>query len=148
MHKQSVITIMGLHLLIFSQTVHGVGLHPGLNGSWHNPEQNGQGLVIHIAPANNLLFAAWFTYSEAGGQQQWLTAYGDLSSQPVNLTLTSSTGGGLNVSDPTPQQSVWGSGQLTFHDCISATFQFSGSSEGQIELTRITPPINCIEDQP
>jgi hypothetical protein len=135
-------------LLTFSLPVGSMELQTGLNGTWHNPEQHGQGLVVQVAPANDLLFAAWFTYTADTGEQMWLTAHGDLSAHPVSLTINNTTGGGFDAAEPTPNTTVWGSAQLEFHDCLNATLSFNGDSTGQINLTRITPPLDCVEDQP
>ena len=134
--------------LIFSTQAQSIELQTGLNGTWHNPQQHGQGLVVQVAPDNDLLFVAWFTYTENSAKQMWLTAQGNLTSQPVNLTIYNTTGGKFDAADPAPQTVTWGNGQLQFHDCLNATFTYSGDSDGQINLTRITPPLNCVEEQP
>lgn len=141
-------TVLLCGLLLVSLQAHSTELHTGLNGTWHNPQQHGQGLVVQVAPDNDLVFVAWFTYTPESGEQMWLTALGDLSAHPVKLTINNTTGGGFDAADPAPQTVVWGSGELQFHDCLNASFSYTGDSDGQINLTRITPPLNCVEDQP
>ena len=141
-------TLLLIALLFFSTQTHSIELQTGLNGTWHNPQQHGQGLVVQVAPANDLVFVAWFTYTADSAEQMWLTAQGTLTSHPVNLTINNTTGGQFDATDPAPQTVTWGSGQLQFHDCLHATFTYSGDSDGEINLTRITPPLDCVEELP
>lgn len=123
----------------------GIELHTGLNGPWHQAENPGQGLVLHILPESNQVFIAWFTYEESGGKQLWLTAQGSLNSNPINLEIYQSTGGLLNSNQPPPVQSTWGTGTIEFQSCTSAVLSFNGSTTGTIALSRITAPIDCSE---
>ncbi|MGJ8662443.1 MAG: hypothetical protein ACSHWU_02280 [Marinicella sp.] len=123
----------------------GVELHTGLNGPWHQPENPGQGLVLHIIPESNQIFIAWFTYEETGGKQMWLTAQGSLDTNPINLEIYESTGGMLNTNQPPPVQTTWGTGTIEFQSCAAAVFNFNGSTSGTIALSRITAPLNCSE---
>ncbi len=140
-------TVYLLVMVLFFNSTHALELHTGLNGPWHQPENPGQGLVLHIIPENNQIFIAWFTYAEAGGQQMWLTADGNLNEQPIELTIYESTNGKLNSSDPLPELTIWGTGSIEFTSCEAASFSFNktGGQSGTIALSRITAPINCSE---
>ncbi len=138
-----IITLITLVLL--TQSVHAVELHTGLNGAWYNPEQSGQGFVMHVIPGSNLIFITWFTYDEQDGTQQWMTAQGTLESNPINLEISKFTDGVLNARPPIPQQSIWGTGSVEFISCTSAKFVFNGVVSGSINLVRISQPINCSE---
>lgn len=136
-----------LILVLVTTASRSVELHTGLNGPWHQPSYPGQGLILHIIPDNNQVFIAWFTYTEAGDEQMWLTAQGTLDTQPIELTIYQSTNGQFNGNEPLPEQSVWGTGQISFSSCIAADFSFNGNEgqSGSLDLTRITAPINCSE---
>ncbi len=138
-------TITFITMILFAQTVHAVELHTGLNGAWYDPDQSGQGFVMHVIPNNNLIFITWFTYDEQGGTQQWMTAQGTLDSNPINLEISKFTGGVLNSRPPIPQQNNWGTGSIEFISCTSAKFVFNGVVSGSINLVRISQPINCSE---
>ncbi len=139
------VVLMVLVLLV--NPTQGVELHTGLNGPWHQAENPGQGLVLHIIPNSNQIFIAWFTYTETGGQQMWLTAQGSLDAQPIELTIYESNNGKLNSDDPLPVQTTWGTGSIDFSSCQAAAFTFNGNNgqSGTISLSRVTAPINCNE---
>ncbi len=137
--------IIGMMLV---QAVAAVELHTGLNGPWHQAEKPGQGLVLHIIPENNQIFIAWFTYSETGGEQMWLTGHGNLDSNPIELIIYKSTNGILNSNQQLPELNTWGTGSINFSSCLAAEFNFDGVVQGRIELSRITAPINCSEETP
>ncbi|WP_223787182.1 hypothetical protein [Marinicella meishanensis] len=139
--------IVLLIALFGSWQVLAIDAHPGLNGPWHQADRSGQGLVIHVIPDSNQVFLAWFTYQPSGGEQMWLTAHGALGSDTIELTIYQATDGQLNNPDQLPTNNPWGTGQLTFNDCLSADFSYSGPNglSGTMDLTRVTAPINCSE---
>ena len=61
-----------------------IDINAGLSGSWHDPEVDGQGLLIDVVSDQSNLFAAWFTFSDAPPspgapeQQRWYTMFGAL----------------------------------------------------------------------
>ncbi|MEM9533419.1 MAG: hypothetical protein AAGA23_21030 [Pseudomonadota bacterium] len=121
-------------------------LDTGLNGSWWNPDQDGQGFVIHLIPASNQIFVAWFTFENSeSGKQMWLTGSGNLDSNPVSLELLSSTGGRLNAAEPAPSSTVWGTAELRFDSCTGGVFSYSGARSGSISIERLTPVVSCTE---
>lgn len=120
-------------------------LQTGLNGTWWNPGQDGQGFVIHLIPDSNQAFVAWFTFQPQGGGQLWLTGSGSLDQNPISLELTLTRGGALNSGAPQPRNETWGSAELTFDSCTSGSFSYRGPGSGTIALQRLTPVIDCVE---
>ncbi|MFK7954500.1 MAG: hypothetical protein AB8B96_00255 [Lysobacterales bacterium] len=120
-------------------------LQTGLNGTWWNADQDGQGFVIHIIPDANQLFLAWFTFAPSGGKQLWLTGSGTLDQMPVELTLTLTSGGALNSPEPATSAQQWGSATLQFDTCATGNFSFDGQATGSIDITRLTPVVSCDE---
>ncbi len=115
----------------------------GLNGSWWNPAQDGQGLVVHVIPEANQIFVAWFTYEPSGGRQMWITGSGVLDQHPLQLELVRPSGGVLSEPEPAPALTPWGSATLEFSSCTGAKFSYQGEAQGELELERLTPVVNC-----
>ncbi|MDJ0654386.1 MAG: hypothetical protein QNJ40_09555 [Xanthomonadales bacterium] len=120
-----------------------VALQTGLNGTWWNASQDGQGFVIHIIPETDQAFVAWFTYGETGGKQMWITGSGNLQQSPVQLDLLKPGGGALNASQPAPDLNTWGTATLRFDSCTRGSFSYQGESSGTIEIERLTPVVEC-----
>lgn len=109
-------------------------VNPGFNGSWYNPETDGQGLMIDVFEDANLLFVAWFTFDEVesnsanvigSSDQRWFTASGELGDDnTVELTVYSSSGGVFN--DPTQVETEpVGTMTLTFDDCTKGNAEYN-----------------------
>ena len=101
-------------------------INAGLSGTWHDNKTPGQGLIIDVMPANNSLFAGWFTYlpDEDGGRNQyWLTALGPFDGSLAELTLYETNNGQFNTTTAVEHIPV-GYGTLQFHDCTTAQFNF------------------------
>jgi len=124
----------------------------GLAGTWFEPATGGQGFVADFNPAQNVLFAAWYTYADtpqAGpAGQRWYTLQALL--QPGSDTIGdvgiySTTGGTFDQPGSAPATQV-GTATLTFHSCTSATLDYrfaggtNGGRSGSIELTRLLLP--------
>ena len=120
-------------------------LQTGLNGTWWNAEQDGQGFVIHVIPEANQVFLAWFTFAPSGGEQLWLTGSGTLEQMPVELELTLTRGGASNAPQPATTTEQWGTATLRFDTCTAGNFSFDGQASGSIEITRLTPVVSCDE---
>ncbi len=120
-----------------------VDLTKGLNGSWWNPAQDGQGFVIHVIPEANQIFVAWFTYEPGGGKQMWITGSGTLEDNPVELDLLRPAGGVLNGAEPLPELTSWGSATLEFTSCTKGVFAYQGESQGELNIERLTPVVAC-----
>jgi hypothetical protein len=119
---------------------------PGLSGSWYDTSRSGEGFVFEVL-ADGRMLAAWFTYPATGmpGSQAWLTALdGRVVGNRVVFDQVYSTGGGRwgDAFDPAAiENAVWGSLEIEFHDCITATARYSGSAAhgtGELQLTRLT----------
>lgn len=128
------------------------------SGAWFDPSTSGQGLLVDIVPAQNLFFAAWYTYAPltegltglAG--QRWFTLQSD-SYTPRNLNLSNVpivlTSGGI-FNTPTAVNNVQvGSADITFGSCNTMTLkytftqgEFSGLS-GIIEERALGPTGGC-----
>lgn len=132
-------------LLLSAGAAHAVAFQTGLNGTWWNPAQDGQGFVIHVIPEANQVFVAWFTYESDGGQQMWITGSGTLDAMPASLQLLRPAGGALNQTAPAPQMTAWGTATLSFDSCTQGTFSYSGEVSGTIQIERLTPVVSCDE---
>ena len=111
-------------------------INPGLNGSWYNPDTNGQGFLIDVLPTNGTVFLAWFTYEtvrppssysanlgEPG--HRWLTAQGSFSGNQAQLNIVLSDGGVFDKGSPAPSNSAYGTMTLAFTGCNSGTITYS-----------------------
>lgn len=129
-------------------------INSGLNDSWFNPTTDGQGVLISVFPNVGSVFAAWFTFdsvlpddgatAEIGGPgQRWLIGYGEFAGNTVMMDLLESTGGIFNRTTPAPTASTVGTMEITWHDCSSATMNYSietdsGELTGSIDLVRVS----------
>jgi len=111
-------------------------INPGLNGSWYNPDTNGQGFLIDVLPKNGTVFLAWFTYDtvrppssytanlgEPG--HRWVTAQGKFSGNQAQLNIVLSAGGVFDKASPAPSNSAYGTMTLAFSGCNSGTITYS-----------------------
>lgn len=130
-----------------------VKINAGLSGSWHDPNVDGQGLLIDVVVDQSNLFAAWFTFSDeppvadAADHQRWMTMFGAYSGNLAQMTLFRPTGGQLNVPQPVETTPV-GTASLVFHSCTEATFDYlinDPGLSGTIELERLSPDVFCQE---
>lgn len=134
----------------------------GHSGSWYNPETSGQGFALEINPINELVVAEWFTYASDGhgkgaSSNRWYMQSGSYdpnssSQDSVNLDIYQVTGGRFNRTN-TVDQKVIGTAKLRFFDCDTAHIEYdfysgyNASRHGYIPLTRLTPNIDCSEDE-
>lgn len=119
---------------------------PGLSGSWYDTSRSGEGFVFEVLEDGRML-AAWFTYPPNGapGNQAWLTAVdGRVDGNQVRFEQVYSTTNGRwgDAFDPaTIQNTVWGTLDIEFHDCHTATARYSGPAgygSGELHLSRLT----------
>jgi hypothetical protein len=123
----------------------------GFTGAWWNPERDGEGLLIHELKGE-ILFAAWFTYSESGsGNQMYLTAAQPISGEELELNFFQTHGAsfGDNFVSSDVITSQWGTAtlRLTSCDTIEIGYHSIQGSEGQINLTRALPLTADLCDQ-
>ncbi len=125
-------------------------LNPGLNGSWYNADQDGQGFLIEVLPELNLVFAAWYTFDTTASDdtsavignsnQRWLTATGTYTGTEAVMSVYSTQGGVFNQTDTTQSTEI-GTMILNFSGCQNASVDFSLNDDSivnSIDLTRIS----------
>ncbi len=129
----------------------GLQINPGLNDAWYDPATPGQGFFVTVLPASGQLFLAHFTFAtqrpaianpatlgESG--HRWLTAIGPINGNRASLTATLTRGGLFD--DPAPVENItpYGSYEIEFHDCASATLAYDfppANLSGVIQLRRV-----------
>jgi hypothetical protein len=127
----------------------------GLSGSWYDPSEAGQGLVMQVMPdfygaGQGLLFGGWFTFDvTAAGGQRWYSVQGTVSSSAASATMPIYRSEGGNFDAP-PAVGVTTVGQATlaFSDCThgTLTYAFSDGSgrSGSIPLSRLGNNVACV----
>jgi subtilase family serine protease len=129
-----------------------------LTGTWGDPGNDGQGLVVDVDPAQHVLFGAWYTYTPTAAigsdetQQRWYTMQATLANgatQASNFGIYSSTGGVFDQAATTSTVQV-GTASIVLHGCASATLTYhftSGTNSGRsgtLDLARLgNPPAAC-----
>jgi hypothetical protein len=128
----------------------------GHSGAWYNPEHPGQGFFFDINPELSLAWISWFTFKEAGPEDEsvigypdnrWFVAMGTYSpgENEVTLTILETDGGSFDDSAPVTESEI-GSIMLRFISCseVELNFLFDESGlEGQIPLQRLTSTGVC-----
>ena len=128
------------------------------SGNWFAESTSGQGFVMELNPASQVLFCTWYTYAPGGqaiggaASQRWYTAQASYAAgaRSFTLTLYETTGGTFASAATVAATKAVGTATLRFTDCQNATWQYSftgGTNAGQagtIALTRIGPvPAGC-----
>ena len=128
-------------------------INAGLNDAWFNPDWPGQGFFIDVLPETRRTFVGWFTFDterlhSAGTDknigdlnQRWLTAIGNYQGSEATLGLQLTSGGLLLEKKPIPSVEDYGSMQINFTDCETATVQYripTLEMEGVIPLKRVS----------
>ncbi|MEZ5466624.1 MAG: hypothetical protein R3F18_02995 [Lysobacterales bacterium] len=111
----------------------------GLNGTWVNPSNLGQGFLFDFSTANSFMFGAWFTYDTAASAQQklgvatsrWLTMQGNYQGDTVTLDVFETSGGVFNQPTTTNTTQIG-----------SATLRFTSCTEGSLSFALTQPPIS------
>jgi hypothetical protein len=130
----------------------------GIGGAWYTPQLSGQGLFIEYFPANNVIFAPWFTFTDndAEGSRaspnsssvanlRWYTLTGVLSpgAREAKLEIRRNIAGVFDGL-PTTASSVVGQATLRAQDCNLATLEYefnpteAKGKYGVLPLTRLT----------
>ncbi len=127
-----------------------------LSGAWYdNP---GQGIVFEINPAQNVLFAGWYTYAANAGPnsgaagQHWYTLQATLlpgTSVVNSIGIYDTAGGAFNQTEPISTTQV-GSATLVYNSCTSATLTYAFTTganagrQGAMNLSRLGAiPTGC-----
>ncbi|MCB1607203.1 MAG: serine hydrolase [Xanthomonadales bacterium] len=107
------------------------------NGSWFQPEFNGQGVNIEILEATGEALLYWYTYDDEGNHR-WYLAQGPIVEDHAELVVYQTSGGRFMRPDPIDVSPV-GSAQLVFSSCNQGSLQFDlAGRSGELALTRIT----------
>jgi len=119
---------------------------PAVSGSWFTPERSGEGVIVQFLPDGSVA-ATWFTYPPAGepGTQAWMIAQGgvvdgdsirfDSVLRPIGARFGEAFDPAAVVLQP------WGTMELRFGDCHSATLIYAGPpafGSGERPLARLT----------
>ena len=135
----------------------------GMNDSWYSPEENGQGFLITVLPAGQVVSVSWFTFdtdlpapevqAELGyAGHRWFTALGDIAEGSNEVVLDIYLTQGLTFREPAAapladKQSIVGEMVLEFSNCNSATvvYDFQDSNVGGIiDLERVAPDADLL----
>ncbi len=107
------------------------------NGSWFQPDLNGQGVNLEVLEGSNEALLYWYTYDEAGNRR-WFIAQGPIVNDRAQLQIYQTSGGRFLQPDPVSVDPV-GSAELSFSTCNQGLFSFELEGQsGQMQLTRIT----------
>ncbi len=122
-----------------------------MSGSWFFPPTSGQGFLIDVFDAANLMFLAWFTYDlerPAGDVaamigdpgHRWLTALGPIVGNIANLDINWSSGMIFDSAIPPVASDPDGSLTVEFYDCYTGLVRYDlGASgrQGEVPIERI-----------
>lgn len=126
-------------------------VNPAIAGSWYNPGTGGQGFFLDVFDQLNQMFLAWFTYDlerpdgSATAQigdpgHRWLTAFGPFSGASATLGIEWTVGGVFDSGQPAPTQSVDGTVEIEFADCMAGTLTYdlgTAGASGVIPIQRL-----------
>jgi hypothetical protein len=124
-----------------------------LSGSWYDADVSGQGLVFDVNPAQNVFFAAWYTYATSAQQmpyviaQRWYVIQAAFAPGATRADgpIYTDIGGMLDDPNPPTPQHV-GEATIRFTSCAQATLQYTffSGEVGTLHLTRTGPvPAGC-----
>jgi hypothetical protein len=126
----------------------------GLSGSWYDPSEGGQGIVMQVVPdfygaGEGLLFGGWFTFDvTAAGGQRWYSVQGTVSAASAATTMPIYVSEGGNFDAP-PAVGVTQVGEATFafgdctHGTLSYAFTDGSGRSGEIPLSRLGANVAC-----
>jgi hypothetical protein len=120
----------------------GYNVTAGQSGSWYDPSHDGEGYVLQILSHDSAL-VYWFTYDK-NGKQRWMIGVGDIVGSKIefNEMLTASGGKFGPDFDPADVEfSTWGTLELEFAGCDSATATYAGPADfgsGSLNLQRLS----------
>ena len=123
----------------------GFQINAGHSGAWFNPATSGQGLLLDVEPAEQFMFIAWFTYTDAASanpfEQRWLTAQGNYNGNTAVLDLFETLGGKFDDPQKVTTTKV-GEVTVSFSDCGHGQAIYSFDEEdlqGEFPLERAIP---------
>ncbi|MGJ8663694.1 MAG: cupredoxin domain-containing protein [Marinicella sp.] len=124
-------------------------INQGIAGSWFFPETTGSGFLIDVRPADQFIFAAWFTHDvtdtdrpESDTGTRWYTVAGGYAGNTAVLDMFETTGG-LFDSPQAVSTTAVGSVTFEFADCSNGevSYEFTDSEElaGTFPIQRAVP---------
>jgi hypothetical protein len=125
-------------------------------GHWYNPAVPGQGIGIHPVPAQDRLFATWYTFGD-NGSQAWYALdtcvtpgtiacnTNGFDGEVATFGVAAVTGGSFNVAGGTSTRAA-GSLVVEFLTCstATATYEVDGRT-GSFDLVNLTPLASCTD---
>jgi len=125
----------GRLILLGTPAENGFRINAGVADAWYNPETPGQGFMIAVLEPLRLVFFAWFTFDTERPPEdvtaalgdpghRWLTALGRYEGHLAELEVELTQGGLFDSLEPRPEQTSYGTLQLEFQDCETATLRF------------------------
>lgn len=119
------------------------------SGTWYDPQQDGQGLVIEITGGDGgealRAVVSWYTYAADGsGDPLWLIGEGPVVGDTAIVDLIQGSGAtfGDDFMASDVLRSVWGQVRIAFDSCTEATLTFESADEafgsGTYPLSRLT----------
>ncbi|HEU4663157.1 MAG TPA: S53 family peptidase [Dokdonella sp.] len=115
-----------------------------MSGTWADPANSGQGLIVDVGPTQNVVFAAWYTFAADGGQR-WYTLQGTRGSNATrvdDIGIFETSIGGFDDATPVTTTRI-GSASMLLAGCSSArlSYRFTGGENtgrsGTLELARL-----------
>ena len=110
-----------------------------LSGAWYDPEHSGQGVVVDLAPAQNTLFAAWYTFAPdassgdpAVGQRWYYMQAANVSPDATSMSdvpIYAPVAGLFEHGRVGPDETV-GTSQFEFEGCDALTVTYSFHAPG------------------
>jgi hypothetical protein len=128
----------------------GFEINNALSGTWYNPDRDGEGFIIDVANAGNIVIS-FYTYDNTG-QQMWLIGTGDVDGSVAVIDFYVTEGGfyGSGFDPELVNRAFWGTGIFTFSECATGVADIMPSLEFAAEfedmstnITRLTVPVNC-----
>lgn len=128
----------------------GFEINNALSGTWYNPDRDGEGFIIDVANAGNIVIS-FYTYDNTG-QQMWLIGTGDVDGSVAVIDFYVTEGGfyGSGFDPELVNKAFWGTGIFTFSECATGVvdimpgLDFSAEFEDMTtNITRLTVPVNC-----
>lgn len=118
-------------------------LNTGHAGAWANLATLGQGQLIDVDAEQQLIFLAWFTYTDVNAadanEQRWLTAQGSFEGSTAEIDVYETLGGAFDDPHP-PETTPVGTMTINFSDCSNAQLSYAlagGGVAGSIDITRL-----------
>ena len=113
-----------------------------MTGAWYDPSHDGEGWLIEVLAENRAL-VTWYSY-DLQGMQMWLIGVGEISGSIIQIDEMQVTQGPVFGTEFDPDDvilDVWGSLEIEFIDCNSATVTYqsmAGFGNGVLNAIRLT----------